>query len=150
MSASRVRRLRPESITGRSPVAATRRRSPGTLDLWIHRRGAIVELSLFGELDMATAPRLTQAMAWLRTSSGPATTIVIDTTGVDFLAAAGYHALQAALVGPNGLWDPHVALVLGPVITRFEAAISAQPWPARTSTAAGMTRTNGGENRRDL
>jgi len=136
MSASRVRRLRPESITGRSPVAATRRRSPGTLDLWIHRRGAIVELSLFGELDMATAPRLIQAMAWLRTSSGPATTIVIDTTGVDFLAAAGYHALQAALVRPNGLWDPHVALVLGPVITRFEAAISAHPLPARTSTAA--------------
>jgi hypothetical protein len=63
MSASSVRRIRPETTTGHSPVAATGRRSPGTLDLWIHRRGAIVELSLFGELDMATAPRLTQAMA---------------------------------------------------------------------------------------
>lgn len=127
MSTSSVHGIQPDVATGQIPAAATRRRSPGTLDLSIHRRGAIIELSLFGDLDMATAPRLTQAMAWLRTSSGPATTIVIDTTDLDFLAAAGYHALQAALVCPDGLWDPHVALVLGPVITRFEAAISASP-----------------------
>lgn len=135
MSTSSVHRIQPEATTGRSPVATTRRRSPGTLDLSIHRRGAIIELSLSGDLDMATAPRLTQAMAWLRSSSGPDTTVVIDTTDVDFLAAAGYHALQAALVRPDGLWDPHVALVLGPVFTRFEAAISAHPLPAQTPNA---------------
>ena len=59
---------------------------------------------------MATAPRLGEAMAWIRLSSGRATTIVINTSGVDFIAAAGYRALLAALVGPDGLWDPLVAL----------------------------------------
>jgi ABC-type transporter Mla MlaB component len=142
MSMSSVHRIQPEGTTGHSPAAATRRRLPGTLDLSIHRRGAVVELALFGELDMATAPHLAQAMAWLRACSGAATTIVIDTSGVDFIAAAGYHALQAALVRPDGLWDPHVALVVGPVLTRFEAAISAgqRQRPAGGSAQLGPPR----------
>jgi len=85
---------------------APRRPPPGMLAMSIQRRGAVIELGLSGDLDMATAPRLRDAMAWLRVSSDPTTTIVIDTSDVDFIAAAGYRALQAALVGPNGLWDP--------------------------------------------
>jgi hypothetical protein len=27
-------------------------------------------------------------------------------------------------VRPDGLWDPHVVVIVGPVLTRFEAAIS--------------------------
>jgi hypothetical protein len=78
----------------------------------VHRRRGetggivVVELSLSGELDLATAPRLAEAMAWIRASSGVATTIVIDTGEIEFMAAAGYHALHAALVRPDGLWDP--------------------------------------------
>jgi hypothetical protein len=124
MSASSVHGIQPQAATGRFPARAARPRPPGVLDLSIDRRGAVVELGLSGELDMATAPRLAQAMAWLRSSSGAATTIVIDTRDVDFIAAAGYHALQAALVRPDGLWDPHVVVIVGPVLTRFEAAIS--------------------------
>jgi hypothetical protein len=45
-------------------------------------------------------------MAWLRLSSSPATTIVINTSGVHFIAVAGYRALLSAPVGPDGLWDP--------------------------------------------
>jgi hypothetical protein len=45
-------------------------------------------------------------MAWLRFSRDPAATIVIDTSNVAFIAAAGYRALQGALVAPDGLWDP--------------------------------------------
>jgi anti-anti-sigma factor len=101
------------------------------LALSIQRGGAVIELGLSGDLDMATAPRLREAMAWLRFSSEPATTIVIDTTDVDFIAAAGYRALQAALVGPNGLWDPRVVLIVGPAVARLEAAISAARPPAR-------------------
>jgi hypothetical protein len=110
-------------------AVAPRRPPPGALGLSIHRRGAVIELSLSGELDMATAPRLGEAMAWLRSSSGPAATIVIDTSDVDFVAAAGYRALQAALVRPDGLWDPRVALVVGPALARLEAAIAAASAP---------------------
>jgi hypothetical protein len=106
-------------------AAAAGRAPPGMLGLSIQRRGSVIDLGLSGDLDMATAPRLGEAMAWLRVSSGPGTTIVIDTSDVDFIAAAGYRALQAALVGPNGLWDPRVALIVGPAVARLEAAISA-------------------------
>jgi hypothetical protein len=106
-------------------AAAAGRAPPGMLGLSIQRRGSVIDLDLSGDLDMATAPRLGEAMAWLRVSSGPRTTIVIDTSDVDFVAAAGYRALQAALVGPNGLWDPRVALIVGPAVARLEAAISA-------------------------
>lgn len=99
------------------------------LAMSVQRRGAVIELGLSGDLDMATAPRLRDAMAWLRFSSGPTTTIVIDTCDIEFIAAAGYRALQAALVGPNGLWDPRVTLVVGPVVARLEAAISAASAP---------------------
>jgi hypothetical protein len=37
-------------------AAAGARRPPGTLDLSIRRRGAVIELGLAGDLDMATAP----------------------------------------------------------------------------------------------
>jgi anti-anti-sigma factor len=118
--------------------AVTRGRPPpGTLVVSVERRGAVVALDLSGELDMATAPRLRKAMARLRASTGPRTTIVIDTTGVDFIAAAGYRALRAALVGPNAVWDARVALIVGPVVARLEAAIS----------AASGRRTMGGSER---
>jgi hypothetical protein len=85
---------------------ALRWTAPATLDLSIHRRSTVIELDVSGELDMATAPRLGDAMAWLRLSSSPATTIVINTSGVHFIAVAGYRALLSAPVGPDGLWDP--------------------------------------------
>lgn len=113
-----------------APVgAAARRAPPGTLDLSIHRHGAVIDLDVSGELDMATAPRLAEAMAWLRFSSCPATTIVINTRDLDFIAGAGYRALVAALVGRDGLWDPHVVLVVGPAVARLEAAIAAASAP---------------------
>jgi hypothetical protein len=105
-------------------AAAPRRPPPGELALSIKRRGALIELGLSGELNLATAPRIGEAMAWLRFSGGPGTTILIDTSDVDFISAAGYRAIQAALVGRNGLWDPCVALIVGPAVARLEVAIS--------------------------
>jgi anti-anti-sigma factor len=107
-------------------TAPTRPRlRPGILDLSIRRRGAVVELGLAGDLDMATAPQLGEAMARLRIGRGPAQTIVIETSAVDFVAAAGYRALQAALTGPDGRRDPHVCCIVGPAVARIEAAIVA-------------------------
>jgi hypothetical protein len=118
-----------DTTAGSDRAAAVPWQPPGTLDLSVRRRGALIELGLAGDLDMATAPRLGEAMAWLRFSRGPAPTILVDTTDLDFIAAAGYHALQAVLVRPDGLWDPRVVLVIGPALARFEAAISASSTP---------------------
>jgi hypothetical protein len=106
----------------------------------IGRRATVIELGLAGDLDMATAPRLREAMAWLRVSSDPTTTIVIDTSDVDFIAAAGYRALRAALVGRNGLWDPRVTLVVGPAVARLEAAITAASARNRQQAADRLRR----------
>jgi hypothetical protein len=111
-------------------AAAARRPPPSTLDLSIRRRGAVIELGLAGDLDMATGPRVGEALAWLRFSRGPAPTVVIDTSDLAFISAGGYRALQAAQVGPNGLWDPRVALIVGPAVARLEAAISAASTPS--------------------
>jgi hypothetical protein len=128
---STVSGVQRQDDTGPARAAAPGwRPPPGMLALSIQRPGAVIELGLSGDLDMATAPRLGEAMAWLRFSGDPATTIVIDTSNVDFIAAAGYRALQAALVGPNGLWDPRVAPIVGPAVARLEAAISAARPPA--------------------
>jgi hypothetical protein len=126
---SRVQR-QDDTRTARAAVASGRP-PPGVLTLSIRRRGAVIELGLSGELDMATAPRLGEAMAWLRFSGGPGTPILIDTSDVDFISAAGYRALQAALVGPNGLWDTRVALIVGRAVARLEAAISDASAPRR-------------------
>jgi anti-anti-sigma factor len=116
-------------------AVARERPPPGTLVVSVERRGAVVALNLSGDLDMATAPRVGEAMAWLRASSGPGTTIVIDTTDVDFIAAAGYRAVRASLVGPNHRWDSHVALIVGPAVARLETAISAASGPGDGSDA---------------
>jgi hypothetical protein len=134
-TAGRVRRL--DDTRSAGAVAVSGRLPPGVLAVSIRRRGSVIELGLSGELDLATAPRLGEAMAWLRFSGGPGAPILIDTSDVEFISAAGYRALQAALVGPNGLWDPRVALVVGPAVARLEAAISDASAPRRRRPGKG-------------
>ena len=110
--ASTVSGVRRQGDSAPAWAAAAPRPPPGMLALSIQRRGAVIELGLSGELDMATARRLGDAMARLRSESGPATPIVVDTSDVDRVTDAGYRHLRAALVGPNGLWDPKVALIV--------------------------------------
>lgn len=95
----------------------------GVLDMSIRRRGDVVELALAGDLDLATAHLLREAMTWLRFTQERGQTIVIDTRPLGFVAAAGYRALRAALVRPNGLPDPDVVCIVGPVVARFESAV---------------------------
>jgi hypothetical protein len=112
---------------------------PGALDVSIRRRGNVVELSLSGALDVAGASRLGEAMALARDMAstrgsvrslgtrgrhrGHTATIVIDTSDIHVVDSAGYEALRATLVAPNGLWDPGVSLVVGPAVATFEASI---------------------------
>jgi hypothetical protein len=106
---------------------------PGVLDLSIRRCDHVIELGLAGDLDLATAHCLREAMAWLRFTQKRDQTIVIDTRALDFVAVAGYRALRAELVGPDGLPDPSVVWIVGPVITRFESALG-------TALANGVSR----------
>jgi hypothetical protein len=121
--------MEPQNLPPHERADGRRARSTGgpswPKSVSIQQRGAVVELGLSGELDVATAPPLGEAMARLRSGSGRAKTIVIDTSDVDRVAEAGYRALQAALVGPNGVWDPKTALIVGPAVARFEAEVSA-------------------------
>jgi anti-anti-sigma factor len=97
----------------------------GVLDVSIHRRGDVVELALAGDLDLATAHILREAITWLRFTQELGQTIVVDTRSLDFVAVAGYRALLAALVRPDGVPDPAVVCIVGPVVARFESALGA-------------------------
>jgi anti-anti-sigma regulatory factor len=102
--------------------------------MWIRRRGDVVELALAGDLDLATAYLLRDAMTWLRFAQEPGQTIVIDTRSLAFVAVAGYRALRAALLRPGGVPDPGVVCIVGPVVARFESAL-------RTALADGRPPT---------
>jgi hypothetical protein len=130
---------------GPESVAAVCGPLPGVLDVSIQRRGNVIELSLAGALDIASASRLGEAMALAREMAttqrnahpaardfprGHTTTIMIDTSDIDVVDSSGYQALQEALVGPNGLWDPGVTWIIGPAVVTFEASIYAVPTPS--------------------
>jgi hypothetical protein len=128
-----------DAQAGAAPASAASRPPWAALDVSIQRRGNVVELSLTGHLDVATALRLGEAMTLARDMATPRcpseptgsrrrgrgheATIVIDTSDLDRVDAAGYQALQAALLGPNGLWDPGVAWIVGPAVATLEASV---------------------------
>jgi anti-anti-sigma factor len=108
----------PRNVPLRSPAPP-----PATLDMSISRRGDVVELALAGDLDLATAHILREAMTWLHFAQTPGQTIVIDTRSLEFVAVAGYRALRAAMVRTDGTPDPGVACIVGPVVARFESVL---------------------------
>jgi hypothetical protein len=130
--------VRREATTRNGPMSAADVPAPipGVLDVSIRRRGNVVELSLSGALDIASAPRLGEAMALAHDMAGTrrsvrpvragdrrrghGATIVIDTGDIALVDSVGYQALQAELVGPNGLWDPGVVWIVGPAVATFE------------------------------
>jgi anti-anti-sigma factor len=96
----------------------------GVLDLSIRRWGAVVELALAGDLDSATTDRLGEAVTWLRHSTGDAEIVVLDTTAVAFVSAAGYRALNAALAAWNDRPGTRVVSIEGAAVARIEAAVA--------------------------
>ena len=80
----------------RHPAAAERRHSFGEPEFWVHaehEEGRNV-LSLYGELDSASAPILEKQIKRLQWSGALA--IVIDLSGLDFVDSAGLHVLVRA------------------------------------------------------
>jgi anti-sigma B factor antagonist len=65
--------------------------------------GGVVGLSVAGELDLATVPRMRDALVQLA-ADHPATTVVVDLDGVAFIDSAGLGALVGGLrrIGATG------------------------------------------------
>jgi anti-anti-sigma factor len=120
----------PAQVSGGTPEAERRMsrrklddrpaagRFPNGLELHIRPRTHHVELELAGELDLASAPRLKAAMAWLRARDHR--TIVVDTRRLDFVDLAGYRALRSALDGSDGHRDPRTLYVVGAALARLQ------------------------------
>lgn len=83
-------------------------------------------LRLRGDLDLAAAPLLTDAVASYRLRH-PDRHVVIDTSELHFIDVSGLRALQRAMSRPDGTHDPSVVHVAGPAVRRLTAAIGACP-----------------------
>jgi anti-sigma B factor antagonist len=64
---------------------------PGYLDIEVQRSRGVLRVQLKGELDMLTAPLLSEALARIRTSDPPH--LVVDMTELHFMDRAGLAAL---------------------------------------------------------
>jgi anti-sigma B factor antagonist len=75
----------PGSLTPLPPTAP----KIGTprLDLDVSQAGAASQLTVVGEIDLATAPRLEEALEWLRVTKSRR--VVLDLSGVTFCDCAG-------------------------------------------------------------
>lgn len=93
-----------------------------TLSLRSRPRRHAVELRLAGDLDLANAPRLLAAMAWLRRRHRHV--IVIDTRDLSFVDVAGYRAFEASLNDPTGARDPRVVYVAGAVLAHLQGLLT--------------------------
>jgi anti-anti-sigma factor len=81
-------------------------------DLTVGRRGAVTTVAVVGELDLATAPRLSAALAEHR----DADPLVVDLTGATFIDSTGVRVLVEADRRGAGSGSPLEVLVgEGPV-----------------------------------
>ena len=88
-----------------------RRQQHGDPEFWVltEHEGTGFALSLYGELDVATAPVLEKQIKRLQWAG--AASIVIDLSGLDFIDSSGLHALMlAARRAPAG----QLSLLRGP------------------------------------
>lgn len=95
---------------------------PGALDLRADDRGRCVRLHVAGDLDAYNAPRLVDAMAWLRRRHDGG--IVLDLHDVRFVDMAGYRAIRRASCDGDGRADPQVVRVVGPAVAKLELVVA--------------------------
>ena len=67
----------------------------GELGIAVERQDGVTRLDVAGELDLATAPALREAVAGLL-AAGEALTLVLELSGVSFLDSSGLGALLQA------------------------------------------------------
>ena len=77
-----------------------------------------------GDLDLAAAPLLTDAVASYRVRH-PGRHVVIDTSELHFIDVSGLRALHRVMSRPDGTADPSVVHVAGPAVRRLTAAMGA-------------------------
>lgn len=82
----------PGSFTSLPPTEASPDQS--RLDLDVRTLGAASQLTVTGELDLATAPRLEEALDWLRATR--CRRVVLDLRGVTFCDCSGLSVLVEA------------------------------------------------------
>jgi anti-sigma B factor antagonist len=101
-------------------------------------QGDHIVLSLAGEIDLYTAPRLQSELAAVLTGSGPVQ-IVVDMSGVDFCDSTGMNVLLAAHRhareggGDLSLAAPRVAVRKILQVTGLEAVFTVHDDPAAVS-----------------
>ena len=71
-----------------------------------------------GEVDLATAPKLQQALAD-RLSHGPPSILRLDLSGVSFMDSTGLHALLVAQRAARLLGGDLVLVAISPQVTRL-------------------------------
>ena len=107
-----------------SPASSSIDTSVSGAGLHIEIRCDSGPVRLRGDLDLAAAPLLTDAVASYRLRH-PGRRVVIDTSELHFIDVSGLRALQRAMSRPDGTPDPTVAHVAGPVVRRLTSAIGA-------------------------
>jgi len=101
----------------------------GELGIAVERQDGVTRLDVAGELDLATAPALREAVAGLL-AAGEALTLVLELSGVSFLDSSGLGALlqaRAEVLAAGG---------------RLSLA-GVQPGPRRVIAIAGLAGTFG-------
>lgn len=85
----------PEAPAGRAGVSATRLTRMSThLDISVNGSGSTVEITLTGELDVASDRRLSETLK--QVADGTTTNVVIDLRGVTLMDSAGLRWLITA------------------------------------------------------
>lgn len=84
--------------------------------------GPSVRLRIEGELDAFTAPRLVEAVGWLRRRHDGG--IVLDLHDVTFVDMAGYRAIHRVCCDGAGHPDPRVVRVIGPAVAKLELVVA--------------------------
>ena len=85
-------------------------------------RSQVVRLHVAGELDSYTAPRLVDAVKWLRRRHAGG--LVLDLHDVTFVDTVGYRAIHHASCDEDGRPDPRVVRVIGPAVAKLELVVA--------------------------
>ncbi len=95
---------------------------PDDFDLDLDGRSHVVRLHVTGELDAYTAPRLVEAVSWLRRRHDGG--LVLDLHDVTFVDTVGYRAIHRASCDDDGRPDPRVVRVIGPAVAKLELVVA--------------------------
>ncbi len=101
-----------------------------TFTLRSERHGGTHTIAPLGELDVATSPQLETEL--LRVAATDATSIVLDLSGVDFIASTGVKVIVAADARSRADSNRLVLLRPSEIVSRVFVICGMGDWPAFT------------------